>query len=142
MTTKLDATRARKNLALTWFIAAGILFVTFFIQTLAGKYGDKTEDAWSWFLPTIIPALTLITGVLVADALSKNTANRSVDRFIYHLTLFISLIYLLAVALVIFLQPFLTTDPFTLMKSSNFGLAPLQGLVTACMGVFFVRRET
>ena len=142
MTTIIELPKAKKHLAVLWYLYGGVLFIIFFLQSLSGKYGTQVQDAWSWFLPTILPSLTLITGVLVADALQANPVTRNIDRFIYTLTLAVSAIYLILVSLVIFLQPFFSNDPFVLMKSSNFGLAPFQGIVTACIGVFFTKKES
>lgn len=132
---------ARKSLASIWFIAGGILFIILFIQTLLGtKFGVKVGEVWSWFLPTIMPTLSLIIGIFVSDAVNNSNKSKTVDRYLYRLSLILSIIYLLAVFSVFLITP-LTYDPINSMKLSNYGLGPLQGIVSACLGVFFLNKE-
>jgi hypothetical protein len=44
-------------------------------------------------------------------------------------------------ALPIFLQPFSTLDPVALLKQSSLWLGPLQGLVSAALAAFFIKRD-
>lgn len=132
-------TYCKKRLATIWFGGAGILFFIVLLQTLLGRFENKAGEAWSWLLPTIMPTLMLIIGVLVMDALGKGVKITNTDRFLFRLTFFISIAYLLAVLLVIAIQPFSTLGPFELMTQSNFWLGPFQGLVSASLGAFFVQ---
>jgi hypothetical protein len=140
MTTNISMAVAKKRLATVWFAFGGFLFLVIFIQTIFGYYGDAVNEAWSWFLPTIFPTLSLITAVFVSDAAQKNGTSRAVDRFLYFLTITLSLLYLGTVSLVFFLSPLTEAGSIELMKLSNFGLGPLQGIVIACMGIFFVKK--
>jgi hypothetical protein len=132
---------AKKVLASIWFGSGGVLFLVIFLQTLLGHYGEKVGDAWSWFLPTIMPTGSLIIGVLVSDAFGKSEPRKTVNRFTFNLSLILTIVYLIAVSLVIFLGPLVNVSPLDLMKSSNLGLGPLQGLVSACLGIFFIGKE-
>jgi hypothetical protein len=141
MKTDISMSTAKKRIATIWFIFGGFLFIIIFLQTLSAYYGDKVNEAWSWFLPTIFPTLSLITAVFVSDAVGKNTSIKSVDRFYYFLTIALSLVYLLAICLVFLISPLTDANPIELMKRANFGLGPLQGIVIASMGIFFVKKE-
>jgi hypothetical protein len=68
MTRKLSMETSRKRLAVLWFAGAGVVFLTLLAQTLAGRYADKAEQAWGWMLPTVVPTLSLIVGVLAISA--------------------------------------------------------------------------
>lgn len=138
MTTVL-MTVCKRRLAALWFIGAGIIFFLIFGQTALGKYGDKASEAWSWILPTIMPTLSLIVGVMVMDTLAKNVKQTNVDTFFFKLTFGVSAAYLLAVLLTLLIQPFSTLTAFELMSQSNFWLGPFQGLVAAVLGAFFVK---
>jgi len=129
---------SRKRLATIWFISAGLLFILLLFQTIFGVYGDKAKDAWSWLLPTIMPTLSLIIGVLVADTFSKRSKDEAVDKFIFQLSYFLSAAYLITVSITILLSPLSNQPPLELMKLSNLWLAPFQGLVSAALGAFFV----
>ncbi|QSA97988.1 hypothetical protein [Methylococcus sp. EFPC2] len=132
--------KAKKYLAVVWFVGAGILFVILVLQSTVGVYSPKTEDVWNWFLPIFTPTLTLIIGILVSDALGKSQGTGNVDRFIYRLTLSLSVIYILMVGLPIFIAPFSALPPLKLMESSRLWLVPFQGLVSASLGAFFVNK--
>lgn len=129
----------KRKLAALWFIGSGILFFIVLIQTIFGRYGESSSNAWSWFLPTIMPTLSLVIGVLVMDALGKVVAHAEVDAFLFRLTFGISAAYLSAVLLIFIFQPFTTVAPFDLMRQSNLWLGPFQGLVAGAMGAFFVK---
>ena len=132
----------KRRLATLWFLASGFLFLVVTTQTIFGKYGDQATDAWGWLLPTILPTLSLILGVLVMDARGKVVREQEVDRFLFDLTVGLSAVYLLMVALTIFVQPLVSTGAIALMKQSKLWLGPFQGLVSGSMGAFFVKGKS
>ena len=83
----------------------------------------------------------IFVGALVMDALGKGIKRKTVGRFVFRLSFSLSALYLFAVALTILLQPFASLSPLELMKQSNLWLGPFQGLVSASIGAFFVKRE-
>lgn len=129
----------KRRLAVLWFAGAGTLFFVLLVQTILGRYGERASEAWSWFLPTLMPTLSLVIGVLVMDVWERGMDNRKVDSFLFKLAFGISATYLTAVMLIFLLQPFSNVAPFDLMNQSNLWLGPFQGLVAAAMGVFFVK---
>ena len=128
----------KKRLAILWICGAGVSFFILFVQSIMDHYGDDVPDAWAWLLPTIMPTLSLIIGVLVADAMGRSMQMETVDIFIYRLAFYLSLTYLLVVAMQLFAQPFSPIPPLELMRKSNLWLGPYQGLVSACLGAFFI----
>jgi hypothetical protein len=132
--------QCKRRLATLWFICAGGLFLIVLFQTFFGHYGKSVNDAWGWLLPTVLPTLSLIVGVLVSDALGKGIRVETVDKFLFKLTFGLSATYLFAVFLTIAIQPVARTSPPELMKQSNLWLGPFQGLVSASLGAFFVRK--
>lgn len=136
------ATRiCRTRLATVWLLGSAVLFFVIVAQSLLGKFGTQVEAAWSWFLPSVMPSLSLIVSVLVIDMHKIPTATKKVDRFLFHVTMAISIIYLTMVAVTIFAQPYTQLAPVELMRRSNLWLAPLQGVVAAALGAFFVKGE-
>ena len=112
------------------------------MQTLFGYYGSGADAAWSWILPVTLPNLSLIIGVMVASARkSQKGRNEQVSEFVYRLALGLSLFYLAVVLLTLLVQPIVDIEPPDLMKQSNLWLAPLQGLVTAALGAFYISKE-
>lgn len=117
------------------------MFFLLLFQTIFGHFGERASEAWGWLLPSVMPTLSLIVGVLVTDGLGKGVKTEVVDRFLFRLSFTLSSVYLFAAVATILLQPFATLPPFELMKQSNLWLGPLQGLVSASIGAFFVKRE-
>ena len=135
---------AQPRLAVVWFSGGGFILLLVIIQSLMGKYEGKTDEAWSWLLPSIMPTLSLIIGVLVAGAKRENQPEETVTRFVFNLSFWLSLTYLLLVALTILISPFIAKtveEALELMHRSNLWLGPLQGLVGAALGVFFISKK-
>jgi len=134
-------TSCKRKLATLWFVWWIALFLIFLLQSIFGNYGQNWDTAWGWFLPAVIPTLSLIVGVLVMDASGQSVQQREVDRFLFRLTFGLSVVYLLTVSSAIFLQPFAELPPLELMQQYNVFLGIFQGLVSAALGAFFVRAE-
>ena len=131
----------RRQLAVLWFGIGLALFVVLVLQSVFDRFGDSVEDAWSWFLPSVTPTLSIIVGVLVLDVASDGYADKMIDPFFFWLTFGLSAVYLFLVAATLLLQPFTGVPVLDLMKQSSLWLGPLQGLVAAALGVFFVKGE-
>jgi len=132
--------KCKKKLAILWFIGAGLSFFLLLLQTLGGRYGDDIEKAWRWLLPTIIPTLSLIIGVLAIEFQGSKKDGKMADRFFFRLSYILSTVYLCIVALTILWQPFSNIKPLALLEQSNLWLGPFQGLVSATIGAFFVKK--
>src|ERR1700730_17350247 len=92
---QLSMKKCKTRLAALWFAAGGALFLILVLQTVLGKYGDQATEVWGWCLPTILPTLSLVLGVLVMDAQGKAIAGRDTNRFLFNLTFALSAAYLL-----------------------------------------------
>lgn len=132
-------THCKRWLAGIWFTGFGVIFFIVLIQSQLGHYRDEANQVWGWLLPTVMPTLSLITGVLVLDASRHDKHRATTDRFLFLLTAWLSGAYLASVLLVILLQPLSSVSPLQSMAQSNVWLGPFQGLVAAAMGAFFVR---
>src|SRR5437773_2388168 len=71
-----------------------------------GRYDGKDRDVFGWFLPTVMPTLSLVIGVLVMDATGRGTKITKPDAFLFKLAMGLSCVYLATVLLTIVLQPF------------------------------------
>lgn len=136
---KMAKSKCRAALGVLWFAAGGSLFILFVVQTILGRYQDKTDVAWAWFLPTIMPTLLLMIGVFAADATNPHEEDATVKAFIFFLSFGVSALYLAAVSLTILLQPYAKSPFWEVMKQSNLFLGPFQGLVAGALGIFFVK---
>jgi hypothetical protein len=139
MESALPIAYCKRQLAVIWFTGSAVLFGLVLVQSLLNRYGDEVNRVWGWLLPTVLPTLSLIIGQLVFDAVQGGQAGRMMDRFLFRLTAVLSVAYLLAVLLVFLLQPVSGLGPLELMTGANVWLGPVQGLVAAAMGAFFVK---
>ncbi len=140
---RIPIANTKKRLTIIWFSGSGIIFALLLLRTISGKFGTEAKDTWGLMLPTFLPTLSLIIGILIADATaSKNSEDTAtVDRFFFYLSSFLSTAYLATVVLIILLNPFSTLSLPELMHLSNLWLAPFQGLVAASLGAFLVSKN-
>lgn len=131
----------RAKLATVWFTGSGIVFVVLMLQSIFGKYAGQLQEVWSWFVPTVVPSLSLMLGVIGASALSAADDDRMVKATFYRFALALSYFYLVVLALTIFLEPLGNVPGIQLFILSNYWLSPIQGLVVAAIGVVFATQE-
>lgn len=140
---ELSMVKCKRRLAVVWFAGGGFLFFLVFFQSVLGAYDDKVTDAWGWLMPSIVPTLSLMIAVFVMDMLDKSTQaqHTAADAFFFRLTFYLSIAYLAIASLTIMLQPFAALAPTELLKQSHLWMGPFQGLVTASLGAFFVKKK-
>jgi cytochrome bd-type quinol oxidase subunit 2 len=134
---------ARWRLAASWLVGAGAVFIVVVLQSVLNHYEDSTRAAWEWLLPSLLPILGVIVTTLGQAAHEVEADKGMVRRAFYRLALSLSIVYLVLIALIILVQPFVAATPgetIESMRSSNLYLAPLQGLVAAAVGVVFLKR--
>ncbi|AXG74620.1 hypothetical protein DVK85_10385 [Flavobacterium arcticum] len=139
---KIQFETAKKRIAIVWFIFAATIFALLFIQTINGKFENKVSEAWGWFCQNILPTLSLIISVFIFDNTANKENNQTVDKFHFNIAFFISIFYLLVVISVILTQPFSKTSTIAWLQQSNIYLAPLQGIATGAIGIFFIRKDS
>lgn len=129
--------KARRALTVVWLAGAGVTFATLLVQTLSGRYGIRADEAWSWFLPSVLPTI----GVMIAVVFKTTPDRRHVSRFTFRLCVTVSLVYVALVAGTVFLQPFSVWSAFQLFKMSHLWLAPTQALADGVIGYLFLSGE-
>lgn len=132
---------ARKRLALVWFAGGGVCFLVLLFISFFGSKVDL-EGLWDWFLPAIVPNLSLIIGVLVLAHRQRDTSETHVDPFLYRLAFWLSLLYVLLLLLPLLFFPLTGKSLPELLNISRLWLAAIQGLATGVLGAFFVRQES
>src|SRR5947209_6625120 len=86
--------QARNSLSVIWFIGAGFIFFILVLQSILGKYEGTLQEVWAWFVPTVLPTLALMLGVIGASALIEDQDRRRVKKFFFRLSRYLSLFYL------------------------------------------------
>lgn len=137
----MNLQRAEWSLAILWLLASAVVLLILIGQSYGGLYIDRLQDAWAWFLPTIMPTLSLIVGVLVAEGFRQTRKPRHLERRLFYLATGLSAAYLLLVTLSVLAAGLLShrTPAPELLQRSNLWLGPVQGLVAASLGVVFQR---
>jgi len=133
--------KARNSLATIWFSGAGIAFIILTAQSALGKFGDAVQEVWAWFVPTMMPTLALMVGVIGGTALQEAGDRRAVKRFFFRLSKALSIFYVAVVLMTLLIEPFSSVEGVQLFNISNYWLAPLQGLVVAAITVLFTSQE-
>lgn len=131
---------ARKRLTLVWFGGAGVCFTVLLLISFFAGIGDIV-GLWDWFLPAIVPNLSLIIGVLVYAHRQQTPTDKPIDPFLYQLALWLSLLYVLLLLLPLLFFPLTGKTLPDLLDISRLWLAAVQGLATGVMGAFFVRQD-
>jgi hypothetical protein len=90
-----------------------------------------------WLLPSIIPTLSLVTGVWANNTIKKKRNTEKVAKGTYRVVLAVSIFYLVFIGLIFAIQPMVPKDPMDVIKDSNLILGPLQGVVCVFIGIFF-----
>lgn len=133
---------ARTRLMVVWSIGAALVFVVLMLESiLSNKFSTHLQELWAWFVPTVVPSLALMLGVVGADALAEHSERRTVKRPFFLIAAGLSAFYLSILSLTVFLEPFSQRQGMDLFTVSNFWLTPIQGLVVAAIGVLFTSQE-
>ena len=131
---------AQRWLCTVWGVFALLWFAVLIGQTIGGVYGSQSQVVWKWFLPLLLPTLTLIFGVIVTDFATHNSARRQIDRYVFWLAIVFSVFYLVVVALPILTVPWHSPDEtVALMEQFMFVITGLHSLTSIVLGVFFGR---
>lgn len=141
MNERMELQTAQRTLLLLWLIGSTPVLVLLLVRTL-GPNAEGIERVWGWLLPTIMPTLSLVVGTYAATALSDSDVHRTVDILFFRVSVALSVAYLLIVTLAIALYPFSSPPALLTLERIGIVLGPVQGLVSACLGVFFVSQKT
>lgn len=138
----LPLSTAKRRLAQAWFLGAGAVAALLLMLTVFGDQSSVRELWEGWFAPAVIPNLSLIVGVLVADFRTGQHADENADLFVFKLAFWLTCTYLGLMLLTLLASPLSEVDFQTDLANSRYFLAPLQALATAALGAFYVRRES
>lgn len=126
----------RAILTTVWW-AWGLLLILFLVAlSLQTKlFGDDMTKVWHWFLPNVIPAMTMVG----FTAYAVPAQNVSPPPGLFAMALAVSCVYL-AILTVSVLGTLFSPHPLDFVTTSSLWLAPLQGFAMAGLSLFFVKR--
>ncbi len=130
---------AKRSLAIIWFVGFGIPFLILLLRTIRTDQRSQTDEMWNWFLPSVLPTLSLIIGVLVADLRKQPDLKKAADGSMFGFAFAMSLLYLAAVLITLVMSPLQPGAATDLLKRSHVYLGPTQGLTAGCLAAFFRR---
>lgn len=134
--------RVRGRMAAVWLTGASLVLLIVVMQSLLGKYGDRTQEAWGWLLPNLMPTLSMIVTVLGYSALDPEYSAGVVRKSFLRTALYLSVLYLALVLLTVLIHPFAGVPPVDLMNQSSLWLGPFQALTASAVGVLFVSKQS
>ncbi len=133
MTTSPLLRDCQRRLALAWYTLSACVIGLIAVQI---QTGVADSASWTWLSPHIIPSLSLITGAVIA-AETRADEQKHVSPFLFRLGMTFSVLYLLAI-LAIIIGATNSLPRIDALKRSDLYLGPVQGIVVALLGVFYV----
>ena len=127
-------------LASLWIFGFSAIGLTLFIQdTVYNLFGNQSQIVWDWFYKAIMPTVSLMIGVMVAQYLRGGVDRRYGGKLVFSIAMVLSLSYLTIIGIVV------------AAIAIRFSLAPLsasgtflgihQALTSASLGAFFVSTD-
>lgn len=102
-------------------------------QTVGGKYGEDSAQAWNWLLAQIAPILALVMTSAFSSP-SRTWREKPANSFRWKCAAGTSILYAVLILALLLVEPLLGSTPYELFGESGWLLALLQSVVIACIG--------
>jgi hypothetical protein len=150
----------RRSLVTIWGVGFLIPLMLIFFQAVGGKYGGKFSEVLGWLTSLTLPTILLMIGVMVANPAGSISADKKTENekatsenntptdkaktdhetFMFRLAALVSLLYLLIINFVFFIEPFSSLKPQDLMRDYKIFLAGFDALISLLIGYFFGKK--
>jgi hypothetical protein len=144
----MNSPATQKILAGTWlfFFLAQVALLA--LRSVWGSddlnYSSATNDIWKWYLPMVLPTVSIIVGAIFSStAIPGGAGDVRQSIFGVLVAMALSVIYLSSISALILLPPSLGLTPeehVKLLRDSNYWLGGMQLCVGAAIGYFFAKR--
>jgi hypothetical protein len=126
---------------LVWIWGTGFVacFCMMLALTAAGSFEGRAQEAWAWFLPTILPTLAVTLSAAVAQA--QKPQAKVVSTFISRLAKAVSIFYLSLVLVTLMLWPLTGNGPLQWFTISGLWLGPIQASIGSVLAVFMMGQK-
>ena len=142
MSKRTPLLRCQQLLLIVWLVGLFPSILLMIIRSLLGEvYSGKEQDIWAWFIPMFLPTLTLMIGAYSSSVMKEEIDSTTVDKFFFQISLGFSIFYLVILSIVIIYQPFSGVPALETFSRSSIFLSVIQGITSACLGVFFVSQK-
>jgi hypothetical protein len=133
----MKVARARSLLSGCWLMGIGPLLLLMVARSVTGYYTGEIIELWSWLVQLLFPVLGILTASWsVGGAHADDVDVKSPSVFLF--TLGCSFFYLIAIYMVVFLEPYSKENWVTVFRNSGIYLGFLQGVVATALGKFFI----
>ncbi|BAN27967.1 hypothetical protein [Caballeronia insecticola] len=144
--------RCQNWLAVIWVLFFVIQVGLLVMRSIVGASGSDesrklTAEMWSWYVPMVMPTLTLIAGALFAAPAAPAAPAvdaREVSAVRAGILFVLSIAYLLSIFALLVVPPSLGTTPqdhLQLLHDSNYWLGAFQFFIAAALGTFFPKQS-
>lgn len=121
--------------AIWWGWGIILIVVLALLSGQPALFGDDTPKIWQWFLPNIIPTLTMVGASAYA---SQQTPAPSGTGPSFVLAVGASVLYLLLLSLAVG-STVVVSHPLLAVQQANLWLGPVQGLAASGLAIYFIR---
>ena len=134
----------RTWLAGIWLLGSVLLFIVMILRSSdPANPADVTTAMWKWLLPNVMPFVTLVVTAVVVIAQDGAAVTARTDRvggLSFIVAAGASIVYIAALSLMLFSKALLVAKaPAEFLGSTSIWVTPVQGVVSAALGVFFVK---
>ena len=141
MSDRRPISKCQRRLLTLWGLGGAIALAIVIVQTApGGAYASHAGELLDWFLPTVIPTISLMVGTVMAN-LRAPDKEATVDQFTYRLVFWLSVLYLLLVIGVLLLYAQSPT-PVADLKGSGRLVTALYSIVGVALGALFVSKAS
>jgi len=130
----LSVSQARVRLAIVWLVGMAGIGGLLIVFTIGEALGSRVWDVWDFFWGITGPTAALITGAFTLGLWKPKTD--SVDLAVYRVAVALSVIFIAGVGAAIVAGPL--QGSLALLENSSKWLRPIQALMSAAVGAFFV----
>lgn len=128
---------AKITLTYLWWVWGMLLFGLLIVFSLLPATQHLSTDALSWFLPNLLPVLTLVGAASYKEGQSTASQKRKPAGPLLPIAIGLSIAYLAALSACVAVL-FLSGKPVEAVQPTSLFLGPLQAAVTTFLGLFFV----
>jgi hypothetical protein len=153
----------RQRLIGIWCVGFGIPFLLLFLQFFGGKYSyEKGLEALGWLTSLTLSTILLMFGVMVSNPVAlddphdprsdaelteeerknrrEKQAKSAHEKTVFRFAAGVSIVYLLIINMVFFLEPLTSDRPQEMMRSYKIFLAAFDSLLSLLLGYFFGKK--
>src|SRR5262245_41056622 len=106
----IDLRLGQRWLAYLWIAGVSVAGLALLVETMGPESPLKAESSWQWYLPLVVPTVSLMLGTLVFNSQHPGST-RQVDRSVFVVSVALSLLYLVAINCLLLLWPFMRLNP-------------------------------